>query len=403
MKAVQDDIKVWLLSQQDWLQEAADRLLIQGQLSEVDDLALCNLLKTPQGQKVSKHRVFDTLSLAQVVAGELRLSGISAVVGIENLMPREPLQFGAGNLVVIYGHNGSGKSSYTRILKKASGKPRATLLKSNVFQAAPVGRKCTISFQQGEKADSIDWPANGAPIDAIRAVDIFDSDEAGYYLTKENAASYTPPLVSMFESLAAACDRIKAQLQGEQDRLLSLLPALPPIYAGTVPASKYGALRADLSETGIQQFVAWTQEQARALGALTERLKVTDPAAVAKQKRATKAQCMQIINALKRDMTAFGAESLNAIRLLQATVKAKRQIAAEAAQVGSAKLDGVGSDTWRALWEAAKTYSQTAYPGQAFPVTDDGRCVLCHQELAEDAQQRLRDFEQFVQSKVSDQ
>lgn len=400
MKAVQDEIKTWLLNQQDWLQEAAEKLLAQGQLSEADDQAVCNLLKTPQGQKVSKHHAFDALSLAPAVAGELRLSSISAVVGIENLVPRDPLLFGAGNLVVIYGHNGSGKSSYTRILKKASGKPRATLLKSNVFQVAPVERKCTICFQQGEKADSIEWLANGAPVDAIRAIDIFDSDEAGFYLTKENAAAYTPPLVSMFEALAAACDRVKTRLQGEQDKLLSALPALPAVYVGTVPATKYAALRADLSEASVQQLVAWSDEHARELGALTERLKVTDPAAVAKQKRATKAQCVQIINALTRDMTAFGVDRLNAIRLLRAAVKAKRQIAAEAAQVGSAQLDGVGSDTWRALWEAAKTYSQTAYPGQAFPVTDDGRCVLCQQELAEDAQQRLRDFEQFVQSKL---
>ncbi|MGZ8252547.1 MAG: AAA family ATPase, partial [Methylophilaceae bacterium] len=92
-----------------------------------------------------------------------------------------------------------------------------------------------------------------------------------------------------------------------------------------------------------------------------------------------------------------GAEGLQAVRALQATAKAKRQIVVESTQVGSAKLDNVGSTTWRALWDAAKTYSQTVYPDQAFPVTEDARCVLCHQLLAPDAQQRLRDFEAFVQ------
>lgn len=73
MKAVQNEIKAWLLNQPDWLQEAAEKLLVQGQLSEADVQAVCQLLKTPQGQKVSKHRTFDALSLAPVVAGELRL------------------------------------------------------------------------------------------------------------------------------------------------------------------------------------------------------------------------------------------------------------------------------------------------------------------------------------------
>jgi len=400
MKTVQEDIKAWLLSQQDWLQEAADKLLAQGQLSEADILIVCGLLKTPQGQKVSKHRAFDMLSQAPVVQGELRLSAISSVIGIENLAPREPLVLGAGNLVVIYGHNGSGKSSYTRILKKASGKPRATLLKSNVFQAAPAESKCTISFQRYGKSETLEWPANGVPIEAIRAVDIFDSDEAGFYLTKENPAAYTPPLVSMFESLAAACDRVKALLQVAQDGLLSALPAIPPVYAGTEPSRRYALLRYDLSEVALQQFVAWTEAQAIELRTLSERLKVADPAAVARQKRATKAQCVQIVDGLTLGMASFGTDGLNAIRLLQISAKAKRQIAAEGAQVGAARLDGVGSATWRALWDAAKTYSQTAYPGQDFPVTEDARCVLCHQELADDARQRLRDFEQFVQSKL---
>lgn len=400
MKAVQEEIKAWLLTQQDWLQESADRLLAHGQLSEADVLAVCGLLKTQQGQTVSKDRTFDMLSLAPVVADELRLSAISSVTGIENLVPKEPLSLGAGNLVIIYGHNGSGKSSYTRILKKACGKPRATLLKTNVFQAAPVDRKCTISFQQGDKPESVEWPANGPPIEAIRAIDIFDNDEAGFYLTKENAAAYTPPLVSMFESLALACDRVKAQLQLEQDGLLSSLPALPPAYADTEPARKYGSLHAKLSEVALEQIVAWTEAQDIELGALIKRVNVSDPGAVARQRRATKVQCTQIFHGLMQGMALFGLEGLNAVRLLQSTAKAKRQIAIEAAQARTAQLDGVGSPTWRALWDAAKAYSETAYPGQEFPVTEDARCVLCHQELAVNAQARLRDFEQFVQGRL---
>src|SRR3546814_6032820 len=41
-------------------------------------------------------------------------------------------------------------------------------------------------------------------------------------------------------------------------------------------------------------------------------------------------------------------------------------------------IPGVGGETWRALWEAARRYSeQTAYPGAPFPPTGDEACVLC--------------------------
>lgn len=146
--------------------------------------------------------------------------------------------------------------------------------------------------------------------------------------------------------------------------------------------------------------LAWTEDDGLKLDGLTERLKVNDPAALAQKKRSTKAQVEQIIADLKQGVTAFSATGLQTIRALHAAAKEKREIATEAAHVGSAKLNGVGVATWRALWEAARSYSQTTYPGFAFPVTDDARCVLCHQELAADAQQRLRDFEAFVQGKL---
>jgi energy-coupling factor transporter ATP-binding protein EcfA2 len=400
MPAIQDEIREWLLTQQDWLQEAADRILKKGELAPADLNDVCTLLKTHAGQIISKHRTFDSLADAPNVGGKLRLVGIGEVHGIENLAPRQPLTFGNGNLTVIYGHNGSGKSSYTRILKKASGKTRAATLKPNVFRAAPAQRKCQMIYQLGDQLITADWNADAPPIDAIRAIDVFDSDEAGHYLSKESAAAYTPPMVGMFEMLAAACDQIKTVLQTEQNQLVSALPAVPANFAPTEPARQYGAITAETTEVAIQQLVSWAKDDSRKLTELNERLKVTDPAALAKQKRATKAQVVQIIVALQQAFQAYGVDGLQAIRELQATAKAKRQIAAEAVQVRSAKLDGIGSNTWRALWEAARSYSQTAYPDQAFPVTEDARCVLCHQELTPDAQQRLRDFEAFVQSKL---
>ena len=232
------------------------------------------------------------------------------------------------------------------------------------------------------------------------AVDIFDSDEALHYLTKESAAGYVPPLVSMFEQLAAACDGIKAKLQMQQDKLVSGLPALPHEYAGTGPAEQYTKLRHTMTLADIDQLTSWTGAQASALHDLTERLKVAEPAAGAAQRRATKSQVEKIITALSQGTAAFGAAGIQSIRALHTTAKDKRRIAAEAAKVNAALLDGVGQATWRAMWNAAREYSKTAYPQKPFPVTEQARCLLCHQELQPDAQQRLQDFEVFVGSKL---
>lgn len=400
MSEIHEEVKAWLLSQHDWLQEAADRLLVAGKFQDEDVTALAELLKTEQGRTVTKHRAFASLTQPPAASGELRLTSISEVQGIDNLSPKTPLNFGKGNLVVIYGHNGSGKSGYTRILKRASGKPRAATLKANVFGEQQKDRQCKIDYQDGPSTTSLVWLADSEAVPALRVLDIFDSDEAVHYLTKESSAGYVPPLVSMFEQLAAACDRIKVQLQTQQDQLVSSLPALPAEYAATEPAGRYGKLRHTMAQADIDQLTNWTDKQAAALLDLIERLKVADPAAGATQRRSKKAQVEKIAMALTHGAAAFGASGVQSVRALHTAARDKRRIASEAAQVNSAHLDGVGQPTWRAMWDAARQYSQTAYQEKLFPVTDNARCLLCQQELKPDAQQRLKDFETFVGSKL---
>lgn len=397
---IQGDIRTWLLKQQDWLQEAADRLLKNGLLTQEDIADLASHLKTAVGQAVTKHRPLDELMHDPEDLSEIRLARIDGVTGIESLGPRKPLDFGGGNLTVIYGHNGSGKSSYTRILKKVSGKPRASDLKPNVFQDLPAESKCQISYSHNGLSQSPEWLVGSPPIDALRQIDIFDSDEAGHYLRGESAASYTPPVVGLFEKLAVATDKIKELLQTEQAKLTSALPAIPALYQQTQLAQTYGALHNIRKASDLEKLLEWTDLHTQSLNALIERLKADDPDTLAKQKRRTKTQIEQIITSLSKASNSYSVDNLNAVRKLRDAADGKRKIANEAAQVKSAVLDGVGSATWQALWEAARNYSATPYPAQPFPVTEDARCVLCHQELQPEAQLRLLDFESFVQGKL---
>ncbi len=400
MPEIQTSIREWLLTQQDWLQEAADRLIKQGELNQSDLKAISALLKTPEGQSATKHREFGHLVDTQNTDSELRLSSISEICGIENLSPRQPLSFGKGNLTVIYGHNGSGKSSYTRIIKNASGNPRAKKLKPNVFKVIPTESKCQIEFQLDGQLNSVQWYSNSSPIEVIRSIDIFDSDEASHYLSKESSSSYTPPVVSFFEALVKVCGKIKEILQNEQDLLHSILPTIPINYRATEPGRRYLALNADMSSVEMHHLLTWTKQEQHQLDALSERLKVDDPSMLARQKRSTKIQTEQIITSINEGMSAYSIGRLQTIRGLRKLAIEKRKIAEEAVHIGSAKLEGVGTGTWLALWEAARNYSQSAYPGLEFPVTKEARCILCHQELDEDAQQRLHNFETFVQGQL---
>jgi len=65
-------------------------------------------------------------------------------------------------------------------------------------------------------------------------------------------------------------------------------------------------------------------------------------------------------------------------------------------------LEGVGSDTWRRMWRAAREFAlEEAYPSHPFPFLDDGaHCVLCQQELDQPARNRLAAFEAAISGKI---
>lgn len=399
MTELHQDVKDWLHTQKDWLQQAAELLLAKGSLDDNDIMALAEHLKTTVGQTVTNNRAFNGLVTGAIQSAEVRLKSIGDITGIENLGSSSPLNFGEGNLCVIYGNNGSGKSGYARLVKKATGKPGAKELRSNVFMAAPAEQKCKFDFNDGSDK-TVEWHAGAGPIEALRAVDIFDTDAANNYLVRDNEATYTPPVVSLFDKLVGIANAVRDRLQIQQAALVKALPAIPQQYVATKSGAQYSGLRANSNAIEVQKIQAWTDAEEQELAQLNERLAATDPAALARQKRARKTQIEQIVSQIKKDAPAFTEEALGAIRAQRQDAQAKRKIAEEAAQVASAKLDGVGSDTWKALWEAARNYSQTPYPQRDFPVLDDARCVLCHQELAEDAKQRLQDFEKFVQGDV---
>lgn len=401
MKSTNDDIRRWLHKQPDWLQDASERLLKQGSLNPADINNLVSRVKTADGQKVTGHRIFDSLAQPSTVGLDLRLKSISALTGIEGLAPRRPLTFGQKNLTVIYGHNGSGKSSYARLLKKVTGKPRALDLKPNIFQEVSGQGQCQLTYELGGVEMSIEWLSNAAPLAALRAVDIFDADEAGHYLSGESAAAYTPPVVAVFEKLALACDQVKVQLHDEQGKLVKALPVLPHEYSATAAGKNYSSLKFDVAEATLSAFLTWPSESENALTQTTERLRTADHAALAKQKRAKKTEVLKVATGLQQAFVAYNSAALENLRALRTTAQTKRQIASEAAKVESAQLDHVGSVTWRAMWKAAREYSQEAYPAKQFPVTDAARCVLCHQELSPVAQERLQAFESFVLSKLA--
>lgn len=404
MSSFQTDIVEWLHSKQNWLQEAASRFLNQGIITDIDIDQLTALLKTDLGQSVTTTHLFSGFSTS-TTPNTLILESISEVAEIDNLAPRNPLIFGANNLIVIYGNNGSGKSGYTRILKKATGKAYSVELKHDMFKPIPsaTDRRCKIKYQLNGESYSNTWIANSPAIDHLSGVDIFDADNAKLYLTKEKEVTYTPPLILIFEELVSVCRRIEEKLEHEKQLLVSSLPILDNRYINTEVGKLYNGLKSTHTAESLSSILIFTEADEIAIKQLQERLQTEDPLVKARKIRKEKGYINQIVEQLKSAYNSINSESCKVFLELKNEAILKRKIATEAIKQNDnlSKLQGVGSDTWKALWEAARNYSTTeAYKEESFPKINEAKCVLCHQDLDLDATKRMESFENFVKSAI---
>jgi energy-coupling factor transporter ATP-binding protein EcfA2 len=397
---MKEELKSWLDLQKPWIQEAAFRILTNGELDDDDIKDLANEIRNPNSVATPKES-YPSLGATGYSGQCLRLKSIGNIFGIDALSPRIPLKFSELQLTVVYGENGSGKSGYTRILKKVCGKPSAADLKPNVYESTPSRRSCEIVFNHGGSDVIQIWNADAPPLDALKEVDIFDTQCGRIYLETDTEATYTPPELAFFADLVSTCQRIDSVFDKESAKLTKILPSAPDNLKLTRSIRSLSNIQAKTTEVELNEFASFTKEDEEHLEKLRELAKNNNFAKQIETRQKQQTQLESILAQLKTAVDAASEQSLNRLRNLRKTAAQTRKIATESAEAlkNTTKLDGISSETWRTLWEAARSYSEVkAYPGVTFPATKDSFCVLCQQEISEEAADRMRRFDAFIKS-----
>jgi energy-coupling factor transporter ATP-binding protein EcfA2 len=399
----------WLTQRPKWLQVAAKHLLESGNLN---DVAISDLAILCQQEANNEFPDVD----CSIPAGafdahdseEIRLRSISKVAGVNKLAPRTPLDFGKSNVAVVYGHNGSGKSGYVRLLKHVCGARDCIRgqLHKNVFSPEDTAQKAKVSFLKSSTPAEHEWAGSGV-CDDLCSVDIFDTSFGRVFMGSEDEVSYEPPVLSFFSRLIDVCEKVAAKLDAEAGALKSKMPSVPNALLGTTGSAWVEKISAKTTTDDLESHCSFSPENEKELGDLHKRISVTSPADKAKQFRTKKSHADGLVKDVQAYLSQVSDE--NCKRIIAAKKKSilKKSAAEVAAKdvFSGAKLEGVGSDVWKELWSATRKYSEeVAYTGQEFPhVQDDSVCVLCHQPLSEEAKQRFTSFESYIKGETQKQ
>ncbi|HQT74827.1 MAG TPA: AAA family ATPase [Acidiphilium sp.] len=396
------DILKWSADLPAWQRDALRRLCSQTKLEVADITALVAICKgDATAVPLDARHVKDPAASHAVVS----LGALHSLSHVNALAPGEHLSFGKTGLTVIYGDNGAGKSGYARVLKQLcrARSPKGDAILPNIYAAGSGTPAASVDFLIGGQKRIASWTQGNAPDPMLSAVSVFDSRTANVYVENTNDLAYTPLPLRILAGLAQACQDVKAKLAAEIKALQEQKPAIlsrPECKPDTPVGKLIASLSGKTKQETVEKLAGLTAEEESRLQTHNTDL-ASDPARTVRQLQGHETRIKSAIEQLERLMAAATDESRAVLgdAHTQLTTARSAAAAASANLFADEPLPDIGSDVWKALWEAARDYSRaSAYRDRPFPVTASGaHCVLCQQLLSDEASKRLSSFEDFVQ------
>lgn len=398
----------WAGTLRDWQSDAVRRLLTASTLDETDKREIVAMLKARHGLEDPQNPAPKPLPLkagdisgAQVASGRAILKEIAQIRNVNALTDGTSLQFGHQGLTVIYGENGTGKSGFARVLKRAcKARDEKEVIHPNINATGPTGPASAVFHIQIDGVDQqIPWQDGRPSPDALASICVFDGRCARVIIDEDNEAHYLPFGAHVFEELVGLLKEIRSVLQAEKP--LPQRPNWPDIPLDT-PAGKFVAQLSAATDLGVLR--EWTEDDEKKLLQVAKCLsqaEADDPAKTGRRLRNLAARLRQLaakLTELEKGVPASIASAFSHILTALAAANQALEAAPQAA-LADGPLPGIGGDAWQLLYRAAREYSiGVAYPGKEFPyVGQDGRCVLCMQPLSEPAKDRLLQFRDFME------
>jgi hypothetical protein len=406
------EILQWSALQPLWQRDAMRRFFAVGPLALTDLDALTEICKSAHGLAPSSKKAVPLSEQHLPVGGPAGAAAVSLVdlthhSGVNALAPEQTVFFGP-NLTIVYGENATGKSGYTRILKRACRSRFVEEVLGNVLGAgAPLKASATIRINEGGIETPVSWAPEAVPSPSLAQISVFDSRCVPVYLKDKTDVAFRPFGLDLFDKLASACAQVKKRLDAEMQHLAtSLLPALPGIMSGTKAREMLDSLTALTKEQDVRTLATLSPAEEQRFKHLTELkrdLLASDPKKRAQELSAKASRYKLLVTHLETLETAFGLEAMSKLGKARDRLRASRLALDTLRKTALTEdlLPGTGGQAWRKMWEAAEGFVKASAPTAAFPIGQDySRCPFCQQDIKPDAESRLKHLLEFVTSTV---
>lgn len=392
-----------------WAKYLAEKILLGNVISDADaDTSFTYLLEELNlNEETEKPDISISYNPGQGnYKQNLRFTKLGNVEGVNALIENQTIEF-SPNLTIIYGANGSGKSGYVRLLKKAFYSKAPEEIIPNIHlenDHKPVNGEFTFESNNTDVTFSYLQKDNAE----FGQFAVFDGKGLFKQLAERNEFEFRPAGLSFFAEYTNAVIQVEQKLNAE------------------ITTKNSGNTADDLSalfdgDSEIKTIVQSLNAQTN-INDLKKHTPFSDKDQVEKEKiqkqydelllaSKGKEKVLKRFEAIKKQLSENKAsiDNLNKYFEEDYLTKIKGAITDCINKTATAraegienfktdKIEGVGTEEWKNFIIAAKVFAEKQKPeNEVYPENGDN-CILCQQPLSEDAEKLISNYWQFIKS-----
>ena len=232
IRAALNDFVAWSQDAPPWQRDALRRLYAQSKLapSDLNELfILCrqahNLLELSETAQTAEPLDASHVPASLNTTGPVALKSLARTQNVNALADDQTLKFAETGLTIVYGDNGSGKSGYGRVLKRACRARDQEDILPNAYSTPSGKASARIKYCVGGAVQpEVGWQDGVAANPMLSSISVFDSKCASVHVDGKNELAYTPVPLQLLQALAETCRDFANRLKMKKTALEAQLP-----------------------------------------------------------------------------------------------------------------------------------------------------------------------------------
>lgn len=377
----------------DWLEVLINEaILTNGNITDVrlEDIYSAILTGKDRGKSLN------IVPQANTSSDIIQLKEMTHNSGVNALKESESIKFGS-DCTVLFGLNGSGKSSYFKILNEVAGGNQQKTILPNIYAQSNCDIDVDISYQQGSAAPVIvNWKNKSRAIDPFSKIKVFDSSYLNGLLSKRQADEtlVQPFGLHLFAYIIGKIDVLKNKLLDAAEAKHQQSPDIKTVnFSKEIQLIFDNHSFTDAQKRKIESCYSFTQKMTSQLELFEKEIQdlqqtnIGDKIKIENQKNVQLLALKTELSTKFRNLTDQSAATTKLLEDYQKYTKASDEHRKQIVMLNT--LPDTDSQAWKDFIKVAGVYSESLEDAKE-------TCIYCRQPLDKDALALVKAYSNYL-------